>query len=197
MILNPGTLIVPTKWNTTKRLKLCIVLGYDNGYYVSRALRSSLQKDFLDFFYCEINNYEEIPDSKITFRSFTEEKFVTAVRENYMVDYPANQFHPGRFNERLIHTLTVDPFMDTEVVQELIEKSYKPCGGQTMEILAFTFWTAFLVLNMIDLTLNFNHFRTERVYHSDKIAYLVMVFLDAVLIITSVVILTFQLSNMT
>ena len=61
-----------------------------------------------------------------------------------------------------------------------------------MEILAFTFWTAFLVLNMIDLTLNFNHFRTERVYHSDK-----MVFLDAVLIITSVVILTFQLSNMT
>lgn len=99
MILNPGTLIVPTKWNTTKRLKLCIVLGYDNGYY------------------------------KITFRSFTEEKFVTAVRENYMVDYPANQFHPGRFNERLIHTLTVDPFMDTEVVQELIEKSYKPCGG--------------------------------------------------------------------
>ena len=83
MILNPGTLIVPTKWNTTKRLKLCIVLGYDSGYYVSRALRSSLQKDFLDFFYCEINNYEEIPDSKITFRSFTEEKFVTAVRENY------------------------------------------------------------------------------------------------------------------
>lgn len=66
-----------------------------------------------------------------------------------------------------------------------------------MEILSFTFWTAFLVLNMIDLTLNFNHFRTERVYHSDKIAYLVMVFLDAVLIITSVVILTFSLSNMT
>ena len=135
MILNPGTLIVPTKWNTTKRLKLCIVLGYDkglftdNGYYVSRALRSSLQKDVLDFFYCAIDKYEEIPDSKITFRSFTEEKFVTAVRENYMVDYPANQFHPGRFNERLIHTLTVDPFMDTEVVQELIEKSYKPCGG--------------------------------------------------------------------
>lgn len=91
MILNPGTLIVPTKWNTTKRLKLCIVLGYDNGYYVSRALRSSLQKDFLDFFYCEINNYEEIPDSKITFRSFTEEKLVTAIRGNYMVDYPANK----------------------------------------------------------------------------------------------------------
>lgn len=129
MILNPGTLIVPTKWNTTKRLKLCIVLGYDNGYYVSRALRSSLQKDVLDFFYCAISKYEEIPDSKITFRSFTEEKLVTAVRENYMVDYPANQFHPGRFNERLIYTLTVDPFMDTEVVQELIEKSYKPCGG--------------------------------------------------------------------
>lgn len=61
-----------------------------------------------------------------------------------------------------------------------------------MEILAFTFWTAFLVLNMIDFTLNFNHFRTERVYHSDKMAYLVMVFLDAVLIITIVVILTFQ-----
>lgn len=65
-----------------------------------------------------------------------------------------------------------------------------------MEILAFTFWTAFLVLNMIGLTLNFNHFRTERVYHSDKIAYLVMVFLAAVLIITSVVILTFQLSEL-
>ena len=114
MILNPGTLIVPTKWNTTKRLKLCIVLGYDNGYYVSRALRSSLQKDVLDFFYCAISKYEEIPDSKITFRSFTEEKLVTAIRGNYMVDYPANQFHPGRFNERLIYT---------------IEKSYKPCGG--------------------------------------------------------------------
>lgn len=129
MILNPGTLIVPTKWNTTKRLKLCIVLGYENGYYVSRALRSSLQKDFLAFFYCAINKYEEIHDSKITFRSFTEEKLVTAVRENYMVDCPANQFHPGRFNERLIYTLMVDPLIDTEVVQELIEKSYKPCGG--------------------------------------------------------------------
>lgn len=66
-----------------------------------------------------------------------------------------------------------------------------------MEILAFTFWTAFLVLNMIDLTLNFNHFRTERVYHSDKIAYLVIVFLDAALIIIGVFILTFNLSNMT
>lgn len=129
MILNLGTLIVPTKWNTTKRLKLCIVLGYDNGYYVSRALRSSLQKDVLDFFYCAIDKYEEIPDSKITFRSFTEEKLVTAIRGNYMVDYPANQFHPGRFNERLIYTLMVDPLMDTEVVQELIEKSYKPFGG--------------------------------------------------------------------
>ena len=118
MILNPGTLIVPTKWNTTKRLKLCIVLGYENGYYVSRT-----------FFYCAIDKYEEIPDSKITFRSFTEEKLVTAIRGNYMVDYPANQFHPGRFNERLIYTLMVDPLMDTEVVQELIEKSYKPCGG--------------------------------------------------------------------
>lgn len=129
MILNPETLIIPTKWNTTKRLKLCIVLGYENGYYVSRALRSSLQKDVLDFFYCAIDKYEEIPDSKITFRSFTEEKLVTAIRGNYMVDYPANQFHPGRFNERLIYTLMVDPLMDTEVVQELIEKSYKPCGG--------------------------------------------------------------------
>lgn len=66
-----------------------------------------------------------------------------------------------------------------------------------MEILAFTFWTVFLVLNMIDFTLNFNHFRTESVYHSDKITYLVMVFLDAVLIIMGVVILTFSLSNMT
>ena len=129
MILNPGTLIVPTKWNTKKRPELCIVLGYDHGYYASRALRSSLQKDFLDFFYCVADKYEEIPDSKITFRGFTEEKLVTAIRGNYMVDYPANQFHPGRFNERLIYTLMVDPLMDTEVVQELIEKSYKPCGG--------------------------------------------------------------------
>lgn len=95
MILNPGTLIVPTKWNTTKRLKLCIVLGYDNGYYVSRALRSSLQKDVLDFFYCAIDKYEEIPDSKITFRSFTEEKLVTAIRGNYMVDYPPINFIRG------------------------------------------------------------------------------------------------------
>lgn len=102
---------------------------YDHGYYASRALRSSLQKDFLDFFYCVADKYEEIPDSKIIFRSFTEEKLVTAIRGNYMVDYPSNQFHPGRFNERLIYTLMVDPLMDTEVVQELIEKSYKPCGG--------------------------------------------------------------------
>lgn len=129
MILRPGTLIVPTRENTVKQLKLCIVLGYEDGYYVTRALRSSKQKDALNFFYCAINKYEEIPDSKIAFRSFTEEKLVTAVRGNYMVDYPANQFHSGHFNERLIYVLTADPFMDTEIVQELIEKSYKPCGG--------------------------------------------------------------------
>lgn len=129
MILKPGTLIVPTKENTVKQLKLCIVLGYEDGYYVTRALRSSKQKDVLNFFYCAINKYEEIPDSKIEFRSFTEEKLVTAVRGNYMVDSPANQFHFGHFNERLIYVLTSDPFMDVEIVQELIEKSYKPCGG--------------------------------------------------------------------
>ena len=66
-----------------------------------------------------------------------------------------------------------------------------------MEILAFTFWTAFLVLNMIDLTLNLNHFRTERVYHSDKIAYLILTCLDGFLILGSIIILTFSLSRMT
>lgn len=94
-----------------------------NDYKKNNAVGTALF--FITFSLCEL----KIPDSKITFRSFTEEKLVTAIRGNYMVDYPANQFHPGRFNERLIYTLMVDPLMDTEVVQELIEKSYKPCGG--------------------------------------------------------------------